>query len=295
VISHPIPAPLARPDASPCAANAQAAPHAPCAEVKVIAPRTSFEITASVCKALLLRELLSRLFCTRGAWFWLLAEPLFHVAFLVTIFSAIRVRSVGGIAVGAWIMIGLLTFLAFRRTLTQAMNAVDANRALFTYRQVKPVDTVLVRGLLEGLLMAAVSLLMMAIMALAGFEMLPDDPLALLAAMSLIGLFGLGCGLMACVGVELASGFSKVIGMAMMPLYFLSGVMFPLSAVPEPYRAWLLANPIVHAIELARAGFSDGYTVVPGVSLNYLAACTGAALLMGLALQRRFAKRIQSA
>ncbi len=107
-----------------------------------VIPRSAFVITLSVWKALLLREALGRLFGRRAAWFWLLLEPLFHVGYLMLIFTVVRVRHVGGIATALWIMIGLVAYFMFQRASRQSMNAVGANFPLFVYRQVLPVDSV---------------------------------------------------------------------------------------------------------------------------------------------------------
>ena len=101
--------------------------------------RSSFSITLAVWKALFLREALGRLFSGRASWFWLLGEPVFHVAYLVFIFTGIRVTSVGGIDATIWIMVGMLAYFMFQRTATQVMNAISANQALFAYRQVKQI------------------------------------------------------------------------------------------------------------------------------------------------------------
>src|SRR3990167_3285203 len=109
-------------------------------------------ITLSVWEALFLRETVSRLSAGRAAWLWLLMEPVFHIVFLMFIFAIIRMEVVGGVDTAVWLMVGLLAFFMFKRTALQAQNAIDANQALFAYRQVKPVDTVLVRAALEGFL-----------------------------------------------------------------------------------------------------------------------------------------------
>ncbi len=123
--------------------------------------RTPLAITLSVWKALFLREALSRAFTGRAALFWLIAEPVLHVAFLMLIFATARIQSVGGIDMAIWLMVGLLVFFMFRRTGMQVMNAVDSNQALFAYRQVKPVDSALVRAGLEGFLMAIIIMILL--------------------------------------------------------------------------------------------------------------------------------------
>lgn len=256
--------------------------------------RTPATITLSVWKALFLREALSRLLSGRAAWFWLLAEPVFHVSFLVVIFSVVRVSTVGGIDTAVWIMVGMLAFFMFRRTGTQLMNAVSANQALFSYRQVKPADTVLVRGALEGTLMTVVTVIFLAGAALFGYPVIPADPLAVLEAFVGVWLLGMGFGLVASVAVELVPELGTILKLVMMPLYLLSGVVLPLSAVPQPYRDWLMLNPIAHGLEAARLGFAPHYHAVSGLSLAYMYGFALVTVFLGLALHRRFAMRLST-
>jgi capsular polysaccharide transport system permease protein len=256
---------------------------------RVLRPRSSLAVTRSVWKALLVRESLARLFGVRGAWFWLLLEPLYHVAYVVVLFMTARVRHVGGIDTPLWVMIGMLVFLAFRRTGTQASNAVNANQALFTYRQVRPVDAVLMRALLEGILMVFVSIILGFGAWLAGFDVSPSDPLLMLAALLGLWLLGLGYGLVLSVAIELVPEIGRVVGLIMTPLYFASGTIFPIASVPPPYREALMLNPIAHGLEAARQGFSSGYHAVPELNLGYLYGFAVVLAFLGLVLHRRFA------
>src|SRR5512133_3248918 len=110
---------------------------------KVETARSPLNVTLSVWKALVLREAVHRLFQRRAAWVWLVLEPVVHFAAMAFIFAAVRVRVIGGIDTVTWVLSGILVFFIYKRTAAQAKNAIDANEALFAYRQVKPVDTVL--------------------------------------------------------------------------------------------------------------------------------------------------------
>jgi len=257
--------------------------------------RSPLDITLSVWRALFLREALSRLFASRGAWFWLVAEPVFHVSYMLVIFSVLRVRHVGGIDTPIWLMVGMLAFFMFRRTGTQASHAISANRSLLAYRQVKPVDTVLVRSSLELMLLLTVMATMLMGLGILGFSTMPADPLAVLEAFGALWVLGLSYGLVLSVVSELLPELNRLIGFFMMPLYMISGVIFPLSTIPEPYLGWLLLNPIAHGIEAARLAFAPNYHAVNGLSLSYLWACALVALFFGLALHRRFALRLRTA
>jgi capsular polysaccharide transport system permease protein len=254
--------------------------------------RISTAITVSVWKALFLREALIRLFASRALWFWLLAEPVLHMAIMIAILTAIRVRTVGGIDTAVWLMIGMLAFFMFRRTGTQVMNAVSANQALFAYRQVTPIDTALVRGGLEGLLMAIIAPILLLGAALLGYAVIPADPLTVFEAFLGLWLAGMGFGLVSSVGKELVPELGRVIELAMVPLYFISGVLFPLSTLPQPYRDWLMLNPVAHGLESARLGFAPHYHAVPELNLAYLYGFALVGIFFGLTLHRRFALRL---
>jgi capsular polysaccharide transport system permease protein len=254
--------------------------------------RSPVAVTLSVWKALVLRESLARLFSRRAAWFWLLVEPVVHVGFIMFLFSTVRVRHVGGFDTRIWIMVGLCAFLMFQRTARQAMGAVGSNRALFAYRQVHPVDTVLARALLEATVMVVATVLLFSGAGLFGLQVWPADPLAVLAAMLGLWLIGLGFGLVASVAEELTPEIGKLLGMLMRPLYLASGVIFPIGALPAPYRDWLMLNPIAHGIEAARLGFAPYYHAVPGVSMSYVYVMALLFVLLGLLLQVGFAKRM---
>jgi len=253
------------------------------------ATRSPLGITLSVWKALLLREALSRLLSSRSAWFWLFAEPIAHMAVLGFIYAGIRQHNIGGIDTLIWLMLGLQGYFLFRRTSGQMSGAIDSNRALFTYRQVTPTDTVLMRGVLEAVLMLAVIAVIFTGLAMMGHDIVPYSPLALMEALCGLWLLGVALGLNISVLSELAPEFRQVTNIIMMPLYFISGVLIPISTIPEPYREWLLLNPIVHGLDGARLAFSPYYHSVPNLSISYLYNCAFVGIAVGLLLHRRYA------
>jgi len=246
----------------------------------------------AVWRAIFLREALDRLFDMRAAWFWLLMEPVLHIGFITFIFTVIRLRTVGGIDASVWIIVGMLAFFMFRRTAIQVMYAVDSNKPLFAYRQVKPFDTSIVRGGLEAFLMVMVAMVILTVAAFLGHDVLPDDPLQVLVAIFGLWLFGVGYGLVASVLMALVRETEHILKILMLPLYLISGVIMPISAVPQPYRDLLLINPLVHGLELVRQGFSTYYHMVPGVSMEYLYMWGIVSFFLGLVLYRRFALQL---
>lgn len=254
--------------------------------------RNPMVVSFAVWKAIFLREALDRLFDMRAAWFWLLVEPVLHIAFLVFIFTVIRMRTVGNADVAVWIIVGMLAFFLFRRTAVQVTYAVDSNQPLFTYRQVKPFDPALARAVLEAFLMSIISTVILGAAALLGYDTWPHDLALVLSAVFGLWLFGIGYGLVASVLMVLVPEMEHVLKILMLPLYLISGVIMPLAAIPQPYLDLLMLNPVAHGLELARAGFFPYYHTVQGLSMEYLYAWGISSLFLGLILYRRFALQL---
>src|SRR3546814_10569126 len=99
---------------------------------------------------------------------------------------------------------------------------------------------------------------------LLGHNVTPADPMRVLAAFFGLWFLGVSLGLLIYVFSELAQEFRQIINMAMMPLYFIPGVMFRLASIHEPYREWLLLNPIEHGLEEGTSGFATYFHAAPG-------------------------------
>lgn len=254
--------------------------------------RNSFSITFSVWKAIFLREAVDRLFDVRAAWLWLLLEPALHIGFISFIWFGFRMRNIGGVDTVVWVMVGMLAYFLFQRTGIQVMYSVDCNKSLFVYRQVKPFDTAIVRALLEAFLTTLIAAAILLVTALLGRDTLPDDPLLVMVSLAGLWLFGLGYGLITSVLMKLVPELEHVLNIIMRPLYLLSGVIWPLASVPQPYRDMLLINPIAHGLEGVRLGFSSYYLAVPGLSISYLYGAAMVSVFLGLLFYKRFAVKL---
>lgn len=253
--------------------------------------RSPGQVTWSVWKALFLREALARLTAGRAAWLWILLEPIAHVVILMLIFALIRQREQFGVPAPLFIMTGVLAFFMMRNTFIRCTDAVSANAAFFIHRQVKPVDTVLVRAAVEGFLYIIVAMLLLSGTTFIGYPSIPDDPLAALLAFGLMWLVGAGMGLLFSALSSLAPEIGKVVKMLNRPLYIASCVVFPSMLIPQPYQDWVMLNPFAHGVESMRAAFFHIYQVSPQTSLIYLAWFGLMVVFFGLALHIRFAKR----
>ncbi|ALM86445.1 ABC transporter permease [Bordetella sp. N] len=264
----------------------------PADEASTHRARSPYTVSFAVARALFLREALDRLFDMRAAWLWLLMEPVIHIGFITYIYTVIRLRNIGGIDAAMWVITGMLAFFMFRRTAVQVTYAVESNQPLFAYRQVKAFDVALARGVLEAFLMVVVSTLILAGAGLAGYPVLPSDPLLVAVTVFGLWLFGVGYGLVASVLMVLVPESEHILKILMLPLYLISGTISPISAIPSAYQDMLLWNPVAHGLELVRYGFGTEYHMVAGVDLAYLYTWAGLSFFLGLALYRRFARKL---
>lgn len=207
---------------------------------------------------------------------------------MLLIFGAFRISSVAGVDMVIWLIIGIMGFAIFKDTSNQMMHAIGANQALFSYRQVKPFDAVIVRGFLEGFLACIILILLLFGASLFGHDVMPTNPLIVMLALMGLWLLGLGVGLCVSVIAHLNPDICRVIKFAMMPLFFISGVIYPMSSIPYPYQDWLMWNPIVHGIEAVRLGFGSYYHFSVELDLSYLFQAALVLMLLGLMLHARF-------
>ena len=193
-----------------------------------------------------------------------------------------------------FITTGVLGFLIAQNTAKRCKDAISANAALLTYRQVHPIDTVLVRAALEAALVVISGLVLLTGLGLVGYNVMPYDMLQVLMALATLWLVGIGLGLILSVISETIPDLGKLSAMTFHPLYLLSAVMYPAALVPAPYQDVFLLNPLVHGIELIRAGFFSPYQyhTVPGVSAAYIMGFALVTICLGLALHVRFVHRI---
>lgn len=257
--------------------------------------RTSWQVTRSVWHAMFIREALARTMADRMAWFWMLFEPIAIIAIMVLMRTVVmgKVKHIDGADFIPWLVTGLFGFHLVRENLMRPIGAVDANAALFAYRQVKPVDPVFIRCYLEGMLRSFTFLLFISAGILLEIDLIPDEPLHALFYWLSLWILGMGAGLTASAIAGLVPEMGKIIRLASLPLLIISGVIFPLNFIPHAVLDYLMWNPIVHGLELLRGAFFASYRPVTGTSVIYLWYWILSFTVLGLALHLRFEQRLK--
>ncbi|RAU23119.1 multidrug ABC transporter permease [Paramagnetospirillum kuznetsovii] len=111
----------------------------------------------------------------------------------------------------------------------------------------------------------------------------------LLMGFVLTGIGFSALGFLLAWGMKSTSAFHAVMMVFLMPLWMLSGALFPLGNVPQALKFVMLANPVSHALIIIRAPFYYGPEALfgDGHYLTSLAVTiTWAVLCLGLSMAR---------
>ncbi|MVW73298.1 ABC transporter permease [Bordetella sp. 15P40C-2] len=247
--------------------------------------RSPLEITRAVVFALLLREMRARFGQRRMGAFWMLAEPVIQLIVMTVLIGIIRGRSdIQAIPFPVFLLSGIAPFVMFRGVATLIMEGLAANRGLFAYKQVTPMDTFVARTILQCSLSCISYLIVALAFAWYGYDMTIAHPLEWLALLAVgVGL-SFGLGMVLAVVIDLLPELRTFVRFAFLVLYFSSGAVFPVSRFPSyvlPYVQW---NPFLHLIELIREAAFPFYRVLDVTSLAYVLASTAILLCTGLGL-----------
>lgn len=245
-----------------------------------------------VVHALLLRETKTRFGANRMGYLWALIEPAAMVAMFAAFYSTYGRMAGAGSNVVAFISAGILPFSLFRDTAGKCMAGVSANAGLLFYPQVRPLDLVIARALLEF-----VTTLVVLSMVLGGAMLWTGNTQIVSILESLAGLVlaaGLGAsfGLVCCGLSVYSNNVETIMPTLLRPLMWFSAVFHSVDTLPTAYRNVLLYNPLVHAIEMVRDGWFPGYNA-RAIDPWYPTWCILVMSFVGLTLERAARRRLE--
>ena len=203
------------------------------------------------------REVIGRYRGSALGWAWSLVNPLFMLAVYMLVFSGIfttRWEGAGGerrSEIALILFLGLVVHGFFAECINRAPSLI-VNQPNFVKKVVFPLEVIPWVGVVAALFHAAIGLVVLLAGQLLVSHHLP--PTALLLPIVILPLLFLLAGmswLFAGIGVYVRD-LSQVAVMFSTAMLFVSAVFFPLTAVPQPYRAWLRFNPLAVVIEQCR-------------------------------------------
>lgn len=242
--------------------------------------------------ALLLRETKTRFGSNQLGYVWAFVEPLLWIGMFGAFYSLFGRMTPPGLSVVAFLTTGIVPFSLFRDTAQRCMSAIEANKGLLFYPQVRPLDLVIARATLEGATHLIVMILLMGGLGLWEGGVRVDSWLETVAGLALALGLGASLGLLCC-GLSVYSTTVERLFPSFIRLIFWASALFhPVETLPKAARDILLLNPVVHAIELTRDGWFPGYHA-RHVEPSYVCAWILVFLFFGLALERTARRRLE--
>ena len=204
-----------------------------------------------------------------------------------------QARAPHGMTVLCYLVCGFLIWNITTQILTKAMHAIDGNRNLLTFPQVFPLDVILARAVVVIATQVVSMSIILGIGAMCGYGVTVSNLGLLLTALLMAVCFGLGCGAMLSALAAYMPALHNIVPMVLRILFFASGVFFSVSMFSHRVGEWLLLNPIMQIIEMARTAMSQGY-ISPYFDVEYLLFVNLAVLSTGLLLERFIRRRLQA-
>ncbi len=231
----------------------------------------------------------------RAGLFWTFFEPFAQVA----VFILIRIAIMGyhgktsSYNFAVFMAVGFIAFNMFKHILSASTGAFTANKGLFAYKQVKPIDTIIARVLVEMFITGIIILLFLFIGFLFQYDIKPENIIMVAAGYLWLVVFSFSVGLVVGIGNTFYVSIGKFVGIFSFLLLIFSAVFFPIENMPPAAQKVLLYNPLTHFMEMIHANYiyelSDRY-----VDYIYMLEWTVTPLFIGMWLYVRLEKRIIS-
>ncbi len=255
--------------------------------------RSSFQIFLAVQKALFLRELSMRFSVSKTGLFWTFFEPFIQVFVMVLIKVVLFGREGENFDFAVFLALNFIAFNLFKHIIIKSMGAFTANKALFVYKQVKPIDTIIARTMVEVFITGVILIFFVFIGVYFNFNLTVKNlPMVALGFLLLI-TFAISLGVFLAVANRFYSSIGKTISILMTFMMFSSALFYTVEMLPFALQSLILYNPLVHFIEMIH-GFYFYALDDKFVNYNYMLLWILIPLYLGLWLYKKLEERIIS-
>lgn len=249
-------------------------------------------VQLQVIRALMLRETRTRFGEHKLGYIWALVEPITFIGMFAAMYMLMGRTTTEGVPVIPFLATGMMPFLLFRETVSRAVAAIDGNKGLLFYPDIRPLDLVAARVVLEVITNLLVFTLIMGTLVLVEGQLRVGSWLTLLLGLFLASGLGAGIGLVFCGLSTFSKAAERIMGPLLRPLFWISAVFFSSNSLPPVVRDLFLWNPLLHAVEIVREGWFPSYHP-RYVNASYPLVWILVLLFFGLTLERVARRRIQ--
>lgn len=250
-----------------------------------------WDIQKRVIHALMLRELTTRFGRENIGFLWIMVEPLLFAGLIALLWRVTKGPFEHGVDIVAFVISGYIPMVLFRSSVNRAVNSFTANGSLMYHRQIKILDLILVRFLIEliGHMMAYFFIYI----ALRAFDLFPPlyDIGFLLLGWLYFSLFTLSVTLVIAPLSEMSEAIEKIIPVTNYMMIPFSGAFFLVGSLAPNAANAALYSPPVHAMEMMRYGVF-GPSIDAQFDFMYPLTFCLPCMTLGLVLCRSVRKRL---
>lgn len=191
---------------------------------------------------------------------WFFIQPVLTTLTYIIIFGRIAKISTDGMPPMAFYLAGITIWNYFSTTLLTTSNVFVGNAHIFgkVYfpRLTMPISIV-ISNLVRFFIQLALFIAVWVFYLVKGNSALQPNACAALTPLLLLimALLSLGLGMILSALTTKYRDLGMLLGFGMQLLMYATPVIYPLSGVPEKYRAIILANPVSSVVETFRYGF----------------------------------------
>ncbi len=260
-------------------------------EYKSLSPfKEATRIHFRVIWALILRETRSTFGTSAIGYLWAILTPALGISLLVFIFSLASRQPPFGYSLALFFATGFLPFEFYRKLANSLMTVIDANKALLVYPIVYPLSAIIARYTLITITYVIIMFSFCCVIIFMGLADFPSFPMKLAFAFISVSLLGLGVGLVNSSLVNLWPSWRHIWAITQRPMFFISGLFFIPSKLPEYALDVLKWNPVLHCIEFIRSAYYPNYESRV-LDVTYLLTTSFLLIIVGLFAERLFRNR----
>lgn len=248
--------------------------------------REGMEVQSRVIHALMIRELTTRFGRENIGFLWIMVEPLLFAGLVAIMWRFMKGPEEHGISIVAFVVTGYIPITLFRHGISRSVSIFTANGSLLYHRQIKILDFIMVRFIIEMLGGMMAYVFIATILILVGEFPIPDDIGLFIAGWLIYALFSFSLCLLVAPLSEMSEVLEKFVPVTTYIMIPFSGLFTMASWLTPTLRDYLLLSPFVNGMEMMRKGIW-GDSVTAYYNIWNPIVCSVIFILIGLALCRR--------
>lgn len=253
--------------------------------------RASWAIQVRVIHALMIRELITRFGRENIGFLWIMAEPLLFAGLVGILWHFTRGAEEHGIGIIAFVATGYIPITLFRHGVSRSVAIFTVNQSLLYHRQIKIVDFILARFIIELLGGMMAYLFMAVVLIIFGEFPIPANFGLLISGWFLYALFCFSLCLIIAPLSEISETMEKFIPVTTYIMIPFSGLFYMVAWMKPSVREFLLLSPFVNGMEMMRKGIW-GEKITAYYDLWNPIICSVIAMVIGLMLCRHVRRKL---